>query len=155
MTAEHSDKQFHIQPGVGIGDLIFGLGREDVEKLLGAPDKEHVNDYNDVFLHYHEKQLALRFDHDSDLRLSWIDCHNPKAVLFGQSLIGEPQGEVLKVVQSHHAGKSEVDEFLSFESHTYHDIWTEFQFNDGRLTNINLGYVFDEDHEPVWPERSS
>ena len=76
--------------GVGLGDLKFGMTRDEAKKLLGKPDEienlpgfeEEVNDELESW-HYDENEFSIVFDADYDWRLVSIAVSDPFFTLNG------------------------------------------------------------------------
>ena len=83
-----------IKSGEGLGDIKFGLTRQEVEALLGKPEEKetyNVNDdtdYKTESWHYDEYEIALSFVMFDEWRLVSITCSFEESLLFGQEVIG-------------------------------------------------------------------
>src|SRR4051794_37191388 len=82
-----------IRPGVGLGDLRFGMFREDVQRYLGEPEdiKEHpIGSDLDIAWYYWDLGVSAHFGRDDNFRLDTLDVERADAELLGHRLIGLP-----------------------------------------------------------------
>ena len=54
----------NITPGIGLGVLRFGMTREQIKQLLGAPDEIVNEEADSETWHYDELDLSLNFDQE-------------------------------------------------------------------------------------------
>ena len=141
-----------VVPGVGIGDLHFGLSESEVVERLGQPDKTYVTHAGCKRALYNALRLELSFEPESDFRLGWIEAHHPDTAIFGRRVIGAPEDEVLTLVSDHIGNPTDEDDYGSFRSVSYDDHWIELQFWFGCLHNVNAGVLYDDSDEPLWPD---
>jgi len=128
-----------INIGQGIDNLYFGLSNENIQIILGEPDKEYVGENDDVHLEYFEKNISLKLEKEADFKLGWIECKNSSSLLFGKALMGKNKSSVLEFIRLHIKSEPEIEDFGALESYTYIDEWMELQFEIGHLCSINIG----------------
>jgi hypothetical protein len=143
-----------ILPGIGVGDLRFGMTKAQVFERLGFPNKSYLSSSNDREVQYFERRLVLKFETGNGDRLGWIEVHGYDSVMFGESPWGLPQPQVVELISRSLKEEPEHEDFGSFESLTWHDHWVEAQFQFGRLSCINLGVRYDDDDSPLWPPQA-
>ncbi|MBW4490302.1 MAG: hypothetical protein KME12_21185 [Trichocoleus desertorum ATA4-8-CV12] len=141
-----------IRLGEGIGKLLFGITENEISHILGLPDKSYPDDYGDRFIQYFDARLILKLESEWNYRLGWIEVNNPQATLFGQQLLGSRKREVVDFVSQRVNTELEIEDFGSFESYTFTEVWLELQFELDRLRCINFGVLFDENDEPLYPD---
>lgn len=102
-----NNKIKEIIPFVGLGELKFGLTRDEVKAFLGKPtdisnvpmmegeDEDEVNENLESW-HYDEQEFSLVFDGDYDWKLVSIAISDPFFTLKGKSIIGQPKDDVIK-----------------------------------------------------------
>lgn len=67
--------QGQTEPGVGIGNIKFGLSESEAEHLLGKPDKIILED--EVVRIYNHLQTRLTYYLGEARKLGYIDSSNP------------------------------------------------------------------------------
>ncbi len=83
-----------IVPNVGVGDLKFGMKREEVIALLGEPDEREMELYDTEdgrsleSYEYHELDLIASFDEGDDWSLISIELESDFYQLEGKSIVG-------------------------------------------------------------------
>ncbi len=91
-----------IKPFSGLGDLSFGMTREQAESLLGAPTEKETFVLDEDFeerteaWHYDERGLSLSFDESFGWKLGSIAVSTESYTLEEVSLVGKD----LKMVES-------------------------------------------------------
>jgi len=140
-----------LKVGKGFDDVLFGLTEEEVIQRLGQPDKRYASEQGDISLQYFSLRSELVIEADHDHRFGWVRVSNPNAELFGRRLLGQSCSDVLEFVSKHLDGNIDIEDFGSFESHTFDEHWIEFQFEFDVLTGINFGFLFDGNEKPIWP----
>ena len=140
-----------IMIGAGIGELLFGFKEDEARKVLGLEDKRYETDSGCWRLQFNAAMLELSFEPDNGGLLGWIEVHNNKAKLFGRLLVGEPRQTVLDLVEAELGQPSECKDYGSFDTAFYEEQWLELHFKFGRLSNLNLGVLYGDDDEPIWP----
>ena len=148
-----------IKLGIGLGDLRFGSTRDEVEAYLGQPDRleSNVEPGACPMWYYDSIGVTISFN-DDDPRLNIIETSSPSATLNGHTLIGKTKDEVMPFIESNISGSHEEERhdleddgdsrecILSFSSQNL-NLW----FEDDILTEIQWGYLTDENGQVVWP----
>ncbi len=140
-----------IMIGAGIGKVLFGFTEATAREILGLEDKLYETDSGCRRLQFNEAMLELSFEPDNGGLLGWPEVHNPNAKLFGHLWVGQPRQAVLDLLEAYLGKPSEYEDYGSFDTVFYEDQWLELHFKFGRLTNLNLGVLYGEDDEPIWP----
>jgi hypothetical protein len=140
-----------IAIGIGIGELLFGFTESKVKEILGLEDKLYLTDLGCRRLQFYNEMLELSFEPDNDGLLGWIEVHNPEAILFKQKLLGQTKDKVLELLVAKLGQPSGYDDYGSFDTAFYEEQWLELHFHFGRLTNLNIGVLYGEDNEILWP----
>ncbi len=89
------NNKFDIVPGIGLGDIKFGMTQAKVLKILGPADSTETVEYlkNDPDITeswmYEELGVELNFNSDEDFLLTSIVVESDAHMLYGASLIGE------------------------------------------------------------------
>jgi hypothetical protein len=150
--------------GKGFDEIRFGMTREEVKKILGEPDEideyassEQAED-NTVAFHYDEMELSVSFDELDDWKLGSVAVSNADAVINGIKLIALTDEELLEKVASLELGEYEREDVSSPESPdneviSFFESSVNFWFDDGKVTEIQFGPLWDnESEEVIWPE---
>ncbi len=150
-----------IIPGKGLGTLRFGLSRDEVKAMLGAPtDTERYTlsdedcDTTEAW-HYDELQLSLSFDEEYDWKLSSIAVSSEEYTLEGQSLIGRKKGDILQEFEKRQWGEPEEDEEVREDNPDNCLIHIDkgsmsLWFENDELTELQIGPFF-KNEEILWP----
>ena len=141
-----------VIPQEGLGDLKFGMTRNEVKKLLGEPDEiENMNDIDDEMddeepdyvWHYDELEISISFGNHPQSVMKYIAASSPDVELWGEKLINRNFKDVLKVITQNNAGKYETQKFEEDGSTIiflfFPDIETGFWFENDYLTEIQWG----------------
>ncbi len=147
-----------IKPFAGLGDLSFGMTREQAQSLLGAPtEKETFSldvDYDErtEAWHYDEDGLSLSFDESFGWKLTSIAASSEAYTLEGVSLIGKTLDHVTGVFENKGWGTLEEDEDMEDEATNSALFFVEEKgmslwFEEGELTEIQWNADMEEDDE--------
>lgn len=148
---DNLNPKMEVLIGTGVGNLLFGLTEDKAKVILGLPDKLYEDDFGCRRLQFNKVRLQLSFEPENGGLLGWIEVHNPNAKLFGHSLLGKSRKTVLDLLKAEIGQPSELDDYGSFDTAFYEDQWLELHFQFGRLQNLNLGVLYGNDDEPLWP----
>lgn len=150
-----------IKPGFGLGNIKFGMSRDQVRMLLGAPDESEKFSYTDDDQNmteswdYYDFDISLNFDEEEDWKLVMISANSDFYTLEGESLIGKTIEQV-----SAHLDKSDIDYDLEDCSTTdspdhklieVESLSINFWFNGGVLDEIQWSPQFLDDDTIKWP----
>jgi len=149
--------------GKGYGDIQFGMTRSEVKKILGEPTEidEYASsdeaDDNTEAYHYDEIELSVSFDELDDWRLSSIAVSDPDSTLEGLKLIGVSEEDLLDKIEDLDLGEYDKEDVSSPESPdneviTFFESSINFWFENGVVSEIQFGPIWDEDDEQyIWP----
>ena len=148
--------KYDITAGMGIGPLRFGQSREDVEEILGVPDRieeQQLEGDGSIAWHYADACLSVYFDEDADWRLVMFDVDHPEAVIGELSPIGRDEDEVLEVLDDMGEVVLE-DELEDLDRRVYDlvDTGVWFWFHQGRCDSMQVSALLDDDEAFIWPE---
>jgi hypothetical protein len=148
-----------VRPGIGLGELLFGVSRDVVRGHLGEPDEvdeDYLCPCPEVRWHYEDLGLTASFDGEEGFRLWSLRVTSEEAGLFGHRLIGCPEGRVRSVLGRMGLGPVE-EELLEFSDHPslgwlrYPDRGLDFWFQEGRLDSIQWNPLIGSGDEFLWP----
>lgn len=142
-----------LKPNIGIGQILFGLEPEDVEDILGEPDRVGLDEEDEGSLSYQYNHLKLRltFYDRTDGRLGYIRCAHPELQYRNESVIRVPVQKVqylLKKQKKH--WHFETYEF--FEAYFDDQTWLTLNVEYEEVVSVELGVPFDEQGNYLWPE---
>ena len=139
----------HIEIGKGLSNTLFGISEKDIINKFGRPDKVYIDEYKDKYLQYYKSQVVYKLESEYNNILGWIEVYNKNAILFGKNFFNMSQKQVIEYITNELNEEPTLDDYSSFESYTFNNNWLELQFTLGKLRNINFGYLFDENDEPI------
>jgi hypothetical protein len=142
----------NIQLGRGVDDILFGLTEAAILTMLGKPDKIDVSDSDNRRLMYYDLKLVLQIEPMNYDRLGWIRVHNKQAT-WNSINPWIMKCEVLLEMLSQFLGEEyEQEDYGHMESFSFYQNWVELQYELGELTAFNIGVLYGDDDEPIWPK---
>jgi hypothetical protein len=153
-------ENFEIIPGRGVGNILLGMNKKDVEKILGKPDDIEKMTHDDggtsSIYYYDDFGLNLSFESEDDFRLSYISFDGEEFHLKNKIKIGESSENLIKICKELSFSEPEVEDMskegfpnqisVSFEKENI-----IFWFTDNVLDEIEIGPFWLDDDSPVWP----
>ncbi len=154
----------NILPGIGIGEIRYGMREKEIISLIGKPDRvdetEYIEGSGDWHreLWYSSRNLTFTFNNDDDFRLGTITAMGSGNKLLGKDLFNAPKSLVRKIVAE------QTEELLPSEDHSYIENETHecinsdllgimFWFDSNNLSEMQCSYLFESDNETViWPD---
>ena len=136
--------------GTGFGEQIrFGMSPSQVQALLGNPDKiiPLDDDEKRVEHQYNQLKMTFRYYDVNDEKLGWIETENPHVELFGVKAIGLNKAEAVKLLSEN---SPELDDYGSFETIFFEDVWLELQITYDEVSRVKFGVFIDENDEYIW-----
>ena len=158
MTIEKTN----IIPGVGFGQLKFGMSQDDVEKMLGKPEKieNPDEDGNIVYIYETLGINFLVFDKEDDFRLTTIELNKSSGgVLWNCPIFNQPVHRI-EILCEKNGFTLEYDCTVTFDTagecfeSAYHvnAIQCDFYMDESdRLKTLCFGVIFNDDDEIIWP----
>jgi len=140
-----------ISIGRGLNKILFGMLQKDIENLLGLPSKKYRGEFDDIYWLYNDLKITLKFEKDEEYKLGWIEVKNPNSTLFSKKLISKSTKDVIDFISGKINDEIELNDYDSFESYTFNNNWLEIQSEYGIVTQINFGYLFDNEDNPIYP----
>lgn len=152
-----------IKPGIGVGQIKFGICEEELETLLGKPksvkEGEYVENSGDFDREWiYQGGISYTFDKEDGYRLGLISIRNQGYKLFGRDLIGMPLEAVRSFMSKQSSEIPRHEDWSSEESPNhilldYDSIGLFLWFNDDLLDEIQCSYLFLQDSNKInWPE---
>lgn len=153
-----------IKSGFGLGNLKFGMDRNEVKKMLGEPNEIEKYSYTEKTenltetWHYDDLELSLDFDEEDEWKLGTISVTSEFYKLKNRNLIGLNKNELLSVLNELKIEDLEFEDWSSEESpeHTLiasDSLGINFWLDSEILNEIQWGPLFEDDEETIiWPE---
>ncbi|MEQ8474959.1 hypothetical protein [Fulvivirga sp.] len=150
-----------IKPGFGLGNIKFGMTKDQVRMLLGAPDENETFSYTGDGLNmteswdYYDFDISLNFDEDDHWKLVMISANSDFYTLDGASLIGQTVEQISAYLDKQKA-EYELEDCSSIDSPDHKLIEVDslsinFWFNGGVLDEIQWSPQFLDDDTIKWP----
>lgn len=162
-TTDMSKTEVNIIPGEGLGNLKFGMNREQVMALLGKPDAQEItyygedeSDKSDAW-EYHPLRIDLSFEEAEDWRLTIISVSSEDYLFKGSSLIGLDLDELMEELSVLGVNDLEIED-MSSEDHpdqkliACESLGVNFWLHQNILEEIQWGPLFIDDNTIKWPE---
>ncbi len=151
---------YTIKLKTGLGNLRFGASQKQVELYLGKPNRIDIDDnLGDITWYYDILDGYVSFDEDDEYRLGTIEVASNLFTLNNRNLIGKTKTEVLSFLNDRGIKDPEVtysdledkNDQRSLQLH-YEDESLNLWFEDDYLTEIQWGYLIDDNDQVIWPE---
>lgn len=152
-----------IKPGVGIGDLEFGMSRVEVRRVLGEPDekeKDRFEDDGEVVesedWHYDKYELSLSFDQDEQWLLTTMAISSEESTLGQLPLMGMSEAQLIEVLKQMGIEDLDHEDMSDKENPSLVRIASDeyginFWFEEGQLSEIQWTPLLNEEGEIDWP----
>lgn len=151
-------KNKEIVPGKGLGELKFGMSRDEVLSVLGKPDDvdtyddDEIEDEGSESWHYDDLEISLSFDEEEDWVLTTIAVSNPSHTFMGHELIGLTKSELLAVLESLEINNLDIEDWSSEEVPNHllissNDLQVNFWLEDEIVSEIQWGAFVEDDDD--------
>jgi len=142
--------EIHLRKG--IGEVRFGMTREEVEKLIGKPDVEKIDseDENESIWEFNDLKLRLTFYENEDFRLGYIRGSHSSMTLNNQKFIDKKIDKVLGELNAE-LESWEVDDQDLFTAYFNEDNWLSFNAEYQRITDFEMGVPLSSQEDYIWP----
>jgi hypothetical protein len=152
-----------IKTGEGLGNVKFGMTRNQVKAILGEPTEIEKFSYSDndedlsESWHYDELELSAGFDEDVDWKLITLAVSSPEFTYMDKKLIGLKKDELLATLKELGLDNLEIEDCSDDETPNSMFISSEekeitFWLENEILSEIQWGPVFIDEETIVWPE---
>ncbi|KAA3635679.1 MAG: hypothetical protein DWQ02_09550 [Bacteroidetes bacterium] len=159
-----TEPKYIIKPGIGVGDLSFGMSRDQVVETLGQPtekesfadpDQEH-EDLEEIW-HYDELELSASFEAANDWVLVSLSVSGEEYRLEGTPIIGLTKDGLTAVLNDMDFGEVEYEDHSSLENPSQELIAStlfgmNFWLENGKVTEIQWNPMLMEEGELDWSE---
>lgn len=152
------DENFNIVPGYGVGTLKFGMSREEVEGLLGAPDEKVAhNDPDDpetgktATWNYWRKGISVYFEEEDDYRLGCMEVEGGELFIWEENVYGFSKEKIENLSARHGFTELEVEKDEHDECLSINAAGLNFFFEEDEVISVQAGVLIDDDDECCWP----
>jgi hypothetical protein len=153
---------YEIEPGRGIGTLLFGIAKNELDAMLGPPDdiefaEEPGRERWETQL-YSAIRCSFSFDPGEGNRLVAILVENGYFHIGKKIRVGLGRDDLLAVASVMKLGDPVTgaritEELLPEESIAYGDSGLEFILESGKISAIILVPLKDDKGKIIWPEQ--
>ena len=150
-----------IKLGEGVGEVKFGMLREQVKRILGSPtaiEREEHSEEEDATetWDYDSYGIAFSFDEEEDWKLETITISSSFYELNGIGFIGKGMEEVQNLIESMSLGEMSFEDYSSEDKPHYELLDVDasnlfFWFDKEILTEIQFGVLWEDEETPIWP----
>jgi hypothetical protein len=151
-----------ILSGVGLGDLKFGMTRDDLLDLLGAPDeKENYSlsgddDDQTESWHFDEIELAVSFIKVDDWRLVSLTTSSEDSLFRGVDIVGLSLNDLKKELINLGIKDLEIEDCSNQEIPNLKLLFSmkegmNFWLEEGVVTDVEWGVRYTDNDEIDWP----
>ncbi|MGN0292458.1 MAG: hypothetical protein ACI4D3_00470 [Lachnospiraceae bacterium] len=148
-----------VKPGIGLGNIKFGITESELAQLLGEPDKIIIDEAFSAPVYFYNDRMtqfmfdpAMRNESDTENRLDTITTSNPEVYLWNTVIIGKSSKEIEALLQMNHVTSIEYEDYGSSLVMYCEDISMEFTFEFDRVNEICFYIRFENDNNTIkWP----
>ncbi len=125
----------------GIGNITFGMSKNEVIALMGEPTEEEILDVDDdtsssVYL-YDNELLIFFFEND---KLSCIEVNNEEATLFGEKVFELSEKEIVALMVKNNFTKQDMEtEAWGEKTISFEEASVDFFFDGEDLVSFSFG----------------
>ena len=138
---------------VGIDRIKFGLKPDDIDKLLGKPDKIKTDEDNPekVIWVYNHLKLRLAFYKDESDRLGYIHSASNDLSYKENIIINTTIEFALEEIFKNIKTNWQVEVYEFFTTYFNDESWLTLTETFGVITEVEMGVPFLNDKEYEWP----
>ena len=139
--------------GCGISEIKLGLSFQSVTHMIGAPDKEYIEEYTSHRIcEYNPQMIRLGFDPEQGNKLSEIEVFHPDMELFDVKVKQLSKAQITKLLTEHGYADLMEEEYETFECLYSESACLSFYFEFDRLSSVKVLPQIDiESDDFIWP----
>lgn len=153
-----------IKPGIGIGDVLFGMTRKQVLETMGEPTEKEVLNYDegeeggvDEVWHYDELELSVSFEEDLGWTVFGISATGGQCRLEETPIIGLTKDGLNAVLNDMDFGDLEYEDHSSLENPSQELIASalfgiNFWLENGKVSEVQLNPMPMAEGDLDWSE---
>ncbi len=157
----------YINPGIGLGELKFGMSQDEVKEILGLPNEIEIYQYlpnteESEFSenwHYEELELSISFSSEDDWRINTISINSHHYSLWNSIKIGQSIVQVEEILNKLKKANYICEDWSNLESPDHklfelNEYYLNLWFDNKELSEIQWSPKFINDEEIDWPHIS-
>ncbi len=153
-----------IRPGVGVGDVQFGMTRQQVVEILGEPNEiegfaypENENEDMEEIWHYDELELSASFEAEEDWCLVSLSVTGEDYRLHETPFIGLTKDALYAVLYDLDFGMLEYEDHSSLENPSHELIASSlfgmnFWLENGKVSELQWNLMEVAEGDLDWSE---
>jgi len=143
-----------VKLGVGIDCLKFGMKQNQIEEILGKPDKIKLDsDESDrLILEYNSQNLRLIIYLNEESKLGYISTTNLLISFEGKKIIGQEVSNVIDKVFNNVVVNWEIDEYDYWKTYGEDRYWITLNVEYEKVKEFELGVILSDQDDYVWPK---
>ncbi len=149
-------KDYVINPGIGIGQIKFGIVRDELQNLIGSPDNiesnNDIEDDVDITWEYQGGTLLFYFDEEDKYKLGGIELENPEVELFGAKIFDLTINETKELLDKNDAIDIEEEDVDSEIVLSIDSIGLTLYYENNELDSVQISPLYLDDENFKWPE---
>lgn len=134
----------------GVDQLLFGMKQKDVEAIYGKPNKQYIDEEDNIVYMYNAYKMRLTFYDEEELRLGYITSTNENLELFDTKIIGKSWNETHQLLQNNKLKDFETEIVDGTENYFFEDSWLFVNVDYNQVFKIEIGAVFTNQDEFDW-----
>lgn len=150
-----------VKIGVGVGQIIFGMTRNEIVQMLGTPDivenSTYINDEKRKIFRYESNGIEFSFDSDYGYKLISIDIEDSRYLIGDAgSIIGLSLNDILRIFERRGFTIPTIDcisnEYEPNHLMLYYDKESiTISFINYICDSFSIGPFWKNDDEILWP----
>ncbi len=155
-------KHTEVKTGEGLGDIKFGITRDQLVDILGQPTEKDGFSYeggeeiDTEAWHYDELEVSFSFDKDDDWRLGTIASSSEETTFGGEKIIDLDVDSLMNLLKNKgyddvHSEDLSTDEIPNHHVVTIDEESINFWFEDGELSEIQWSPNWENEETIIWP----
>lgn len=156
-------KHIDIKPRIGLGEIKFGMSREEITDILGKPEFQEITSFEDEgeefksdSWEYHGLRVDLSFEESEEWKLVIISVSSDDYMLNGKQLIGSDMEELMGDLSDMNINDIEVEDLSTDENPDFMLISSEeyainFWVPNNVVEEIQIAPGINEDNTIAWP----
>ncbi|HZX63205.1 MAG TPA: hypothetical protein VFE66_08335 [Bacteroidales bacterium] len=152
---------YEIVLGRGIGEILFGIPKQEIAEILGAPNEiENPEDPERIdweIYCYNSINCSFSFDPDNEDRLVEIVVENGYFHIGKKIRVGIRKEDILNLGVELKFGKYVIEDMRTEELPThelisYDQVGLHLWLDDGLISSIQISHLLNEEGLLIWPE---
>jgi len=152
---------YEIVLGRGIGEILFGIPKQEIAEILGAPNEiENPEDPERIdweIYCYNSINCSFSFDPDNEDRLVEIVVENGYFHIGKKIRVGIRKEDILNLGVELKFGKYVIEDMRTEELPThelisYDQVGLHLWLDDGLISSIQISPLLNEEGLLIWPE---